>query len=63
MRISLKKQPFYFKSGKTLTRHLKLQPLEEGYDYSYDPNIPVSTSNEFAGAAYRLHSMLQVINL
>jgi len=45
--------------GDTLTDHLKLRPLKEGYDDSYNPKIHAATANEFAAAAYRLHSMLQ----
>lgn len=38
---------------------LKLSQVNKGFSYDYDPMIDPSVINEFAGAAYRLHSLVQ----
>ncbi len=42
---------------------MKLNDLmlkNQGYSYSYDPNINPAIMNEFAASAYRWHSFVQV---
>lgn len=47
--------------GPTVMRdfRLELSQINKGFFYDYDPQTNPSIINEFAGAAYRLHSLVQ----
>lgn len=43
-------------------KQFNLLPTPHGYSYNYDPSLNGAIINSFATAAYRFHTLIQVIN-